>query len=235
MNIILLHPGDWTSASQVSLSDHRAAHLRRVLAVAPGDRVRVGLINSDAGIGTVLTVDGDAITLEVLLTQPHGARHPFDLVLALPRPKMLRRVLRTAAEFGVDNVHLIHSYRVEKSYWQSPLLAQPKIEDALLAGMERAADTRMPSVQLHHRFRPFIEDVLPSIAAGRRCLIAHPGSPARLRTGAAPGVILIGPEGGFIPFELELAAASGAEPVSIGERVLSVDTAVTTALALGAP
>jgi len=234
VNILLLHPGDWTSESEVRLTDHRAAHLRRVLAVSAGDQVRVGLVNGDAGVGTVLTVDADAVTLEILLTQPPGARHPFDLVLALPRPKMLRRVLRTAAEFGVANIHLIHSYRVEKSYWQSPLLSPPKIEDALLAGMERAADTRMPGVHLHHRFRPFIEDTLPDIAAGRRCLLAHPGSPRGLFGSTGPGVILIGPEGGFIPFELELAAANGATAVNIGARILSVDTAVTTALALSA-
>lgn len=234
MNIVLLHPEDWTSTSQVRLTGHRAEHLRRILGVSPGDQVRVGLVNGDAGIGTVVTQDTDAVTLEVILTAPAGERHPFDLVVALPRPKMLRRVLRTVAEFGVANLHLIHSYRVEKSYWQSPLVSQPRIEAALLAGMERSADTRMPSVHLHHRFRPFIEDVLPEIAEGRRCVIAHPGSTMPLKGISGPGVVLIGPEGGFIPFELELASANGAEPVSIGERILSVDTAVTAALALGA-
>jgi hypothetical protein len=48
---------------------------------------------------------------------------PLTVVLALPRPKMLRRILRALAEVGVKELHLINSYRVEKSYWQSPLLA----------------------------------------------------------------------------------------------------------------
>ena len=41
---------------------------------------------------------------------------------------------------------------------------------------------------------------------------------------------MLGPEGGFVPFEVELAQAQGALPVHIGARILSVDTAVTAAL-----
>ena len=58
-----------------------------------------------------------------------------------------------------------------------------------------------------------------------------PPSLARHPTGAA--VVMVGPEGGFVPFELELAQAVIAQPVHLGSRTLSVDTALTTALAQG--
>ncbi len=234
MNVILLTPGDWISEGRVELADHRADHMRRVLGVKQGDKVRVGVLNGELGVGIVTSVNAAGVAMDVALTTSPPPRHDTLLVLALPRPKMLRRVLRTAAEFGVSQVHLIHSYRVEKSYWQSPLLAPDRIEAALLAGLERSGDTLMPEVHLHHRFRPFIEDQLPGLREGRQCLIAHPGHATHLRDQRGPAVLLIGPEGGFIPFELELAQANGATPVSLGGRILSVDTAVNAALALSA-
>ena len=168
--------------------------------------------------------------LEVTLDQPAPPRHPCDIVLALPRPKMLRRVLRTVAEMGVVNLHLIHSARVEKSFWQSPLLSQEKIRAALLAGLERSGDTRLPRVSLHHRFRPFVKTNCLS-SSQPTCCIAHPNAAVGLDKQSDKAIIMLGPEGGFVPFEVELAQSVGARAVHLGQRILSVDTAVTTALA----
>jgi RsmE family RNA methyltransferase len=46
-----------------------------------------------------------------------------------------------------------------------------------------------------------------------------------------PAMVMIGPEGGFVPFEIELAEAVIAQRVGLGERILSVDTALITVLA----
>jgi RsmE family RNA methyltransferase len=172
------------------------------------------------------------VQLQVHLDQAPPPRHRFDVVLALPRPKMLRRILRTVAEFGVANLHLLHTARVEKSYWQSPLLRPAKVQEALLAGMERSSDTIAPAVHLHKRFRPFVEDRLVDLCAGRRCWIAQMEAPLALTDAPPdPAVVMIGPEGGFVPFELELAERVIAQRVHLGARVLSVDTALPAALA----
>ena len=98
------------------------------------------------------------------LDQPPPGKLPLTLVLALPRPKMLRRILRTVGECGVRELHLINSYKVEKSFWQSPLLVEHTMRDYLLQGLEQASDTIVPEVQLHTRFKPFAEDLLPTLA-----------------------------------------------------------------------
>lgn len=232
MNIVLLDSCDWINDQHVRLTGRRAHHLTTIIKVTSGDSVRVGQRNGLCGHGTVLAVENDAVDLSVVLDQPPPDRHPFTLVMALPRPKMLRRVLRTCAEFGVSDLHLIHSYRVEKSYWQSPLLGADRIEAALEAGLERCGDTIAPRVFQHRRFRPFIEDVLPELSAELPVFVAHPGSHPKLSCDqGAPAIVMIGPEGGFIPFELELAAQQGAELRHIGRRIFSVDTAVATVLA----
>lgn len=235
MNILLLRPGDdWLDASTVQISDHRADHLRQVLRSTVGESIRVGVVGGQCGDALITGIDASGITLSVALNEQPPVRHRFDIVLALPRPKMLRRILRTVAEFGVCNLHLINSARVEKSFWQTPLLSNDKVEEALMAGMERARDTVAPVIHQHRLFRPFIEDELSTICTGRPCWLAEMGSALALSAmPAVPAVVMIGPEGGFVPFELDLAQSVLAQPVHLGSRVLSVDTALTAALALG--
>lgn len=233
MNLVLLRDTDsWLADGVVRLGDHRADHILGQLGAVVGDTVKVGVLAGQVGLAVVVAIDQGTVSLAVDLLRSPPPRHSFDLVLALPRPKMLRRILRTVAEFGVQNLHLINSARVEKSYWQTPLLEPAKVEEALIAGMERASDTVFPQVHLHKRFRPFVEDQLTSLCAGRPCWIADMEAPVGLaEQPPAPAVVMIGPEGGFVPFELDLAESVVARRVHLGVRTFSVDTALTTVLA----
>jgi len=236
MNIVLLRQTDWIADAIAVVRDHRAVHMREVLRAQVGDSLRVGLLGGLCGQGVIEALDPSGVRLHVQLSEPPPPRHRFDIVLALPRPKMLRRILRQCAEFGIADLHLIHSARVEKSYWQSPLLQPARVEEALLAGLERSRDTIAPRVHLHRRFRPFLEDQLPGLCAGRPCWLADRGAPLSLADAPpVPAVVMIGPEGGFVPFEVQLAEAVIARRVGLGERILSVDTALTTVLAQALP
>ena len=234
MNIILLAPDDWLDDDTVCLDDRRHEHIRGVLKAEIGDALRVGLLNGLRGSGTVVKLSDEHTHLQVELVESPLPRHPCDLILALPRPKMLRRVFRTAAEMGVAHLYLINSARVEKSYWQSPLLQPDRIKAALTAGLERAGDTVLPQVHLHPRFKPFIEDQLPGLIGSQGCWIAHPGASEALANQSEEGLILLGPEGGFVPYEVELAQSMGAKAVRLSDRILSVDTAITAALSQSA-
>jgi RsmE family RNA methyltransferase len=236
MNLVLLRHADWIAQDQVLLRDRRAGHIRAVLKAQVGDSLRVGLLGGLCGQGIIDAIEPEGVRLRVALTEPPPPRHRFTIVLALPRPKMLRRILRQCAEFGIRDLHLIHSARGEKSYWQSPLLQPAPLEEALLAGLERSRDTIAPRVHQHRRFRPFVEDQLPGLCAGRPCWLADSEAPMALADAPPePAVVMIGPEGGFVPFEIQLAESVIARRVGLGARILSVDTALITVLAQALP
>ena len=174
MNLILFTDSDRLESSKIALRGRRLQHLRQIHRANSGDILRVGEIDGLMGEGEILEINDDFATLAISLHQPPPEKLPLSLVLALPRPKMLRRILRTIAELGVPELHLINSYRVEKSYWQSPALSQDTVRDYLLLGLEQSRDTQVPIVHQHHAFKPFVEDHLPTMIGGRHALAGRP-------------------------------------------------------------
>ena len=232
MNLILLFESDFITANRVRLTDRRLTHIREVHQPEPGQQLKVGLLDGAIGNGTVVSLSAQEVVLEVVLEREPPPPLPLTLILALPRPKMFKRTLQTIACMGVKDLWLINSYRVDKSYWSSPLLSAEGLREQLLLGLEQAGDTRLPRVQLRKRFKPFVEDELPALAAGRRALLAHPYQAAPCPPQASTATLLaVGPEGGFIQYEVDKLNAAGLASIHLGPRILRVETAVPVLLA----
>ncbi|WP_020675873.1 16S rRNA (uracil(1498)-N(3))-methyltransferase [Geopsychrobacter electrodiphilus] len=231
MNTILLHDEDFISDNRVTLTGRRLQHVLEVHRAQIGDSLRLGKLGGLMGEGRVCSLTSERLELEVQLDQRPPAALPITLLLALPRPKMLKRVLQAVTSLGVKQIYLINSYRVEKSFWGSPLLQAEKLQEQLLLGLEQACDTILPQVHLKQLFKPFVEDELPRIISGSRAYVAHPVAASNCPTGIRESISLaIGPEGGFIPYEVEKLQACGFTPISLGRRILRVETAVPVLL-----
>ncbi len=229
MNLILLLPQDFINPTEVNLTGRRLQHVRSVHRAQVGDTLRVGALNGLLGQGVVTQVNDEHLTMAVTLSTPPPAKLALTLVLALPRPKVLNRVLAAATALGVAHITLLNSFRVEKGYWTNPRLGADNLLLQRLLGLEQAQDTGMPSVDLQRRFKPFVEDELGTRSAGTLRLVAHPeGAGPCPRAVTTPVTLVVGPEGGFIPFEVELLQKVGFAPVSLGPRILRVETAVAT-------
>ncbi|WP_443191643.1 16S rRNA (uracil(1498)-N(3))-methyltransferase [Pseudomonas indica] len=232
MNLLLLDEADFVAADRAVLRDRRLKHLHEVHRSESGDRLRVGRLGGAMGEGHLLRLTAEEAELEVRFDQPPPAKLPLTLLLALPRPKMLRRVLQTVSAMGVPRLVLLNSYRVEKSFWQTPFLEPEAIREQLILGLEQARDTVLPEVIVEKRFKPFVEDRLPALANGTLGLVGHPGDyPACPRAVEQPVTLAIGPEGGWIPYEVDKLREAGLQPVQLGERILRVETAVAALLA----
>ncbi|GAB3287209.1 16S rRNA (uracil(1498)-N(3))-methyltransferase [Parahaliea aestuarii] len=232
MNLLLFSAADLGAPGQLQISDERLQHLHNVHRAAVGDSIRVGEIGGHMGEGRIAELSAARAIITFQLDCPPPAKLPVILLVALPRPKMLRRILRSAAEFGVEQLVLFNSYRVEKSFWQTPVLNDSTLRSYLLQGLEQSRDTMLPPVTLERRFKPFVEDRLPGLLQNRRGLLAHPAPTAAAAPDHAntPLLLAIGPEGGFIPYEVEMLQKAGLETVSLGPRILRVENAVTALL-----
>jgi RsmE family RNA methyltransferase len=232
MNLILLDAPDFISDDLVCLTGRRFEHVAGILQKNEGATIRVGRVGGLLGQGTIINRTGEQLTLRVQLDQPPPPALALTLILALPRPKMLRRILQTISALGVKHLYLINSYRVDKSYWNSPLLTPAQRDEHLRLGLEQARDTILPQIQLRPRFKPFVEDELPDLCRGLNAYVAHPGAmQACPQASSAPALLVVGPEGGFIPYEVDKLQACGTLPITLGPRILRVETALPVLLA----
>lgn len=234
MNLILLTDEDREADGGFRITGRRALHIREVLNAHPGDRLRVGLLEGSLGKGAVRVFDGDAVFLDCEFEASPPPRPTVDLLLAVPRPKTLMKLLPQVAALGVDRLVLMRTWRVGKPYLTARVLEPEVYRPLLHEGLMQARCTREPRVLVEPLFRPFVEDRAAELFADRRKLLAHPTAPTALSGlsfGAAERVALaIGPEGGFIPFEVEMLAEAGFEPVHLGPRPLRVETACVALL-----
>jgi RsmE family RNA methyltransferase len=233
MNLILLFQDDFIDNTGVArLQGRRLRHVLEVHRASVGDELCVGILNGQIGSGKVALLNQSVLEMEVRLERAPPAALPLTLILALPRPKVLRRVLRSVSSLGVKKIILLNCFRVEKSFWQSPFLNESSVKEQLVLGLEQARDTVLPEVLLRPLFKPFVEDELPAVINGTLPLVAHPHATAPCPRDLKGVVTLaIGPEGGFIPYEIEKLVACGFDSIQMGERILSGETAVPALIA----
>jgi RsmE family RNA methyltransferase len=234
VNLLLVAP-DEIVAGVATLDDDRAVHLRTVLKVAPGQRIRAGIARGGLGTAEILDDDGRAIRVRLDVGAPSVAM-PVELVLAIPRPKVLSRTLEIAASFAVERIQLTNAWRVDKSYLDSPRLAPAALARAAWLGAAQGATTHLPEIAVHRRLMGLLDG---RYATGTR-LIAHPDAPPLERSyppapraGAghgAPVTVAIGPEGGWIQREVDTFIERGFAPVSLGAPILRVEAAVAALL-----
>ena len=244
MNLILLFDSDFIAPNRVRLSGLRFTHIQDILKAENGQGLTVGKINGLMGQGIVVSKTNDTIELEVKLDGKPPQALALTLILALPRPPMFKRILFSAAMLGVKKIIILNFNRVEKSLWNSSSLKPEAITEQLILGLQQAKDTLMPQVIVKRGFKPFVEDELPALIKGKLALVAHPdggGSvipafhtviPANPHwsLGAGAGiqnkhiVLIIGPEGGIIDYEIELLKAAGCQAIDLGPRILRTES-----------
>lgn len=231
MNLVLLEPHEVDADGRAQIVGPALAHVREVLGKEAGATLKVGVRGGKQGTAVVVATSRDAIELQCTFDRDPPPKRRVELVLALPRPPVLRRLFQHVTAMGVCRIVLCHSARVEKSYWGSPALQPDEIDANVKLGLEQACDTISPVVDMRRKLRPFVEDELATRTDARR-IVADPSGGAACPTDLDERVIVaIGPEGGWVPFELELFDAAGFERVHLGARILRVETAVIAALA----
>lgn len=236
MNLILFNAADVRPDGTVEAVADQAGHLLHVLRVTPDQRVRIGIIDGPLGVGTVTAINDGRVTLQCTFDPSTPERPAVDLLLALPRPKVMRRLWAQLSAIGVGQVILTNAEKVERDYFDTHLLRPEGYRPLLLEGLQQARDTRVPVVSVHKQFRKLIESDLDALFPSGHRLVAHPAGETSMGNalGDAPGRVLlaVGPEGGWNDFELALLRTHGFAPVTMGPRTLTTTTACIALLTL---
>jgi RsmE family RNA methyltransferase len=237
VNLIILEPGELSESREVSLSGARADHVVKVLKAAPGHSVRIGLLDGPCGVGTVVSVTHGTVHLRCAFDAAASPRPRVDLLLAVPRPKVMRRLWAQIAALGVGRILLTNAARVERNYFDTHVLTPACYRPLLIEGLQQSRDTGLPCVSIHRRLKVLVEDELGNLCCASLRLVGDPSAERRPRgvvgeSGAARTLLAIGPEGGWTAFEMGLLEAHGFQRVGMGRRALRTDTACIALLTL---
>jgi RsmE family RNA methyltransferase len=237
VNLILLLGHELSPSGEARLSGPRAAHLIHVLGAAPGQTVRVGLLDGPIGTGTVVDVQGEEVSVRCAFESTPPPAPRVDLLLALPRPKVMRRLWAQIAALGAGQIILTNAERVERHYFDTHMLEEATYRPLMIEGLQQARDTRLPRVSIHRQFKILIEDHLDGLTGDALRIAAEPDAPtSAAATAAGAGnrrvLLAVGPEGGWNAFELALLQAHGFQLAGLGPRTLRLDTACVALLAI---
>lgn len=235
MNLLLLLPEDPRSGARFTIRGARAEHLISVLGVEPGRSLHVGLLDGPQGTAVVERVDSNSVQLDARFDGVSPGRSGRRLILAVPRPKVLRRLLPQIASLGVEELVLLRSWRVRRSHLEADILNPQVYRPLLHDGLMQACLTFEPRVRFEARFRPYVEDRLPAELEEGHAIVAHPRAERSLAELSfqpeRPLTLVLGPEAGFLDAEVESLQKAGAAPARLAGSILKVETACVSGLA----
>jgi 16S rRNA (uracil1498-N3)-methyltransferase len=217
----------------VALSDEEARHLTQVLRLALGDDVRVFDGHGREHLARVEVAARQRVEVRVGPQAAAAPELPLRLTLAasLLKGDKFDDVVRDATMLGVHVVCPLVTARTEVPAARAGKVSRvERWKRVALNSAKQCGRAVVPEVvepqalagALVNLPRPLIALVEPSLAA-------RPGElPRRPDT----ATVLVGPEGGWAPAEIDALAAAGAIPISLGARTLRADAAPLVALAV---
>lgn len=207
------------------LSGPDAHHLATVRRFAPGDRVT--LFNGD-GLeypSEIVSTDRKSAVLNVLAAEVVSRELPFDLTIAAAMPKGDRGdfLIEKLVELGVTRfVPLL----TERTIVQPKESRLEKLNQAVVEASKQCGRNRLMIIDELTKWCEFVKHEVSGVK-----LVLHPGSANSRRDepGGSSVTIAVGPEGGFTDSEVQLAEAAGWNRISLGPRILRVETAAIAA------
>ena len=240
----------------------RAEHVMNVLHGEVGQVLKTGEIDGPIGTSKIVNISGTGIlpvqrekdtssfgrtgetpvphdggcSLCVTVRCRHDAdsiRPWVDLILAPPRPRVMKRLLPQLATMGVGRIFLVGAKKVEKDFWGATLLKEENYRPLLIDGLMQAGTSILPTLETRRNFRKFVKEELDGLWPEAKRIIAHPydGNRTIEQSNNQTILLAVGPEGGWTDEEVALLEEHGFSRYSLGSRILRTDTATIALLA----
>lgn len=221
------------TGATLRLDDNAFNHAVRVLRLKPGASLMLFNGAGGAFAATLLEVGKRAAWVQIKEALPGEVESPLQVTLAqgVSRGEKMDYTLQKAVELGVaaiqplfterGGVDLTGERRTRKvEHWRS----------VVIGACEQCGRNRLPEVREALSLMQWLEQPLGT----GLCLLLDPLAKQGLRglePPTGPVVLLIGPEGGLSPAEINQAQAAGFTGIRLGPRVLRTETAGVAALA----
>ncbi|MFC1669234.1 16S rRNA (uracil(1498)-N(3))-methyltransferase [Spirochaetota bacterium] len=228
MNLIIIKNEELGKDGKTVIGGVRAKHIISILKGETGQVLKIGILNGPIGKGTILGISNETVTLQCIFSEELPGEPRIDLILAMPRPKVMKRLLAPLASLGISRIFLTNAVRVERDYFDTHWLKKEYYEPLLIEGLQQASGTSMPEISVIKRLKPFVEDRLDELFPHTLRFLAHPGAKEKISAHRAEGkgiLLALGPEGGWVDYEVAMFEEQGFSPVSMGKRILRTDTA----------
>jgi 16S rRNA (uracil1498-N3)-methyltransferase len=237
MPLFFVPAGQVSPTGEVQILDRDAWHISRVLRSRQGELVTVVVEDGTEHDVRLETLGADEVTGMIVATRRtrREAKAQLHLLQALPKGQGMSGVCEQVTELGVISIWPVLSERT---------IPRPALEQAALR-TERWRTISREAAQLAGRHRvPEVRPIAPVVESLQNLLRAEPKLQAytcfdgEMRQGLnsvtwdsqLPTAVLIGPEGGFTPAEVQELASHGSRPVSLGPRNLRTTLAAVVAL-----
>ena len=250
MNRILFEENEIVDGRAV-FSDERAEHVLNVLHGSVGQILKTGEIDGLVGTSTIVEIRnlherapgsaqrGNGLWAgEIVVECSHSEKSAepwIDLILAPPRPRVLKRLLPQLAAMGVGKIVLVGAEKVEKAFWGAQLVKEDVYRPLLVDGLMQCGTTILPTIRIEKNFRRYVDERMEEEFADHLKIVAHPPKDGELsavcsRLPERP-VVAIGSEGGWTDDEVALLESKGFSRYSLGSRILRTDTATIAVIA----
>lgn len=236
MNRILFDASELDANQIATVGDERAEHIRTVLHGTVGQPLKTGTVNGLIGTGVILDVSSTTVAVQCRHAE-ESIRPWIDLILAPPRPRVMKRLLPQLATLGVGRIVLVGAEKVEKAFWGAQLLKEEIYRPLLVEGLQQAGTSILPTIQQEKSFRYWMRRRMEEDFAGQTLrIVAHPygvssASDVAAQSPTSRPVLAVGPEGGWTEEEVQLLEEHGFLRFSLGARILRTDTALIALLA----
>lgn len=235
MNIIILTEKDRIDNQRFRIKDERFIHVKNILNAEKGDILEIGILNGMLGKASIQVLSENSIILELVESIANeDLIINIDLICALPRPQTLKKILNLCGTMGVNNLFLIRSEKVEKSYFHSPLLKEENYTKYLIDGLSQGKRTKLPKVYFFKRFKEFFENNFNKNLNRKALFVADQQAKYFLNNDDISSsdniTVAIGPEGGWNDFELKFMEGKGFRPIKLSNSTLRVENAVNALL-----
>ena len=220
------------------ITDADYNHIKNVLRMAEGEKLLVS-VGGKSDLCEIERFEPDAVTVKILAENYNDTELKTKIYLfqGLPKSDKMELIIQKSVELGVSGIIPVEMSRsVVKLDGKKKVSKQSRWQSIAESAAKQSKRNTIPKVfdVVNYKQSLDMASEFDMIIVPYECkegMVATKNAINQLKSCKSVG-ILIGPEGGFEPKEIELAERNGGKIISLGKRILRTETAAITAVGM---